>query len=241
MISQLNKGLVRALFFYGLFIPQICLADFVDWESLQLSLQRTTLKATDTTSLYLWSSGLLGVTMAYPQDDEFRARHGSHKIMSEKQAAIGDLMGTGIPGVLLASAQYWGFDRAGGERHFTALISTAVVTYIGKYSFGRRRPGDSDDHRSFPSGHTSTTFATATVLAYEYGWPVALPAYAVAAFTGASRIADDAHWLSDTVAGAFIGVIWGRASALNDEAKQVQSWLPFYEQGRVGLNFVSHF
>lgn len=247
-------GLTKwALFYFCTFIivhmtANEARADFVDWQNLKTALGQTATSSLDQTSGYLWAGSVLAVATANPKDDSFRAHNGNHQIMKKEISHYGDLLGTGIPGIALASAQYWGFDHLAGQRHFAALISAGVVTTTLKLAFGRQRPGGSADYKSFPSGHTSTTFASATVLAYEYGWTVGLPAYALAAFTGASRIADDAHWLSDVVGGAFIGVIFGRAAATetgaaatNTKAAAGPLWVPSYEQGRVALTFVSHF
>ena len=51
---------------------------------------------------------------------------------------------------------------------FTA-VTTVGATYILKYAVREERPDHSNRH-SFPSGHTSTTFATATFLQRRYGW-----------------------------------------------------------------------
>jgi undecaprenyl-diphosphatase len=61
---------------------------------------------------------------------------------------------------------------------------------------------------SFPSGHASLAFATATCLA------AALPRWAVLFFLGASavaaeRVLENAHYPSDVVAGAGLGVLCG--------------------------------
>ena len=86
-----------------------------------------------------------------------------------------------------------------------------------KASFGRHRPstGDSStsfdgfsiDHNSFPSGHTSTAFAIATVFANQYEkTPYIKPiSYGLAALTGLSRINDQKHWASDVFIGAALG------------------------------------
>jgi undecaprenyl-diphosphatase len=56
---------------------------------------------------------------------------------------------------------------------------------------------------SFPSGHTSNTFALATVSAlfFRRGWLVYLPAVLVAC----SRVYVGSHWPSDVLVSAFIG------------------------------------
>lgn len=98
---------------------------------------------------------------------------------------------------------------AAGRDLMRAQISAASWTYVVKYAVGRTRPNG--DPRSFPSGHSSATFATATVLQAHYGWKVGLPFYALGVYTAASRIHDRKHWLSDTVMGAAVGITAGRA------------------------------
>lgn len=89
-----------------------------------------------------------------------------------------------------------------------AQISAASWTFAMKLIAGRERPNG--EPRSFPSGHTSATFATATALQRHYGWKLGLPFYALASYTGVSRVTDDKHWASDVVFGAFVGIASGR-------------------------------
>jgi len=63
---------------------------------------------------------------------------------------------------------------------------------------------------SIPSGHSSGTFATATVLQRRYGWKVGIPAYRFAAYVAASRLSENKHLLSDVILGAAIGIMGGR-------------------------------
>jgi len=93
------------------------------------------------------------------------------------------------------------------------MLDAAVVNfgYTGllKLAVGRERPNGQDD-KSFPSGHTSNSFALAAVAERHYGWKLGVPAYLVAGLVGASRIQQDKHYLSDVVAGATLGYIVGR-------------------------------
>ncbi len=93
---------------------------------------------------------------------------------------------------------------------FSVGIMAATVKGI-KYVVDRQRPIGSPDgtHHSFPSGHTATSFMTATMLHKEYGWRspwFSIGGYTVAALTGVSRIMNNAHWMSDVVTGAAIGI-----------------------------------
>lgn len=97
--------------------------------------------------------------------------------------------------------------RLGAELVRAQLVA-AATTYGLKYAVDRTRPNG--DPRSFPSGHSSTAFATATVLQRRFGWKAGVPAFAVASYVGASRIAVGKHYLSDVVFGATLGVVAGR-------------------------------
>lgn len=89
-----------------------------------------------------------------------------------------------------------------------------------QYSFqafsGFRRGAKGFDHRAFPSIHTSSGMAVATVVTMELHRrrPAAVPFVAPVLFAagllpGIARIQLDQHWASDIVAGAFMGVFAG--------------------------------
>ena len=61
------------------------------------------------------------------------------------------------------------------------------------------------DGYAFPSGHASTTFASASVLEAHFGWKFGVPAYAFATYVAASRLHENRHYLSDVVFGGAIG------------------------------------
>lgn len=61
---------------------------------------------------------------------------------------------------------------------------------------------------SFPSGHTSTAFATATSLSLAYPkWYVIAPSFAYASAVGYSRLYLGVHYPSDVLAGAAFGTL----------------------------------
>jgi membrane-associated phospholipid phosphatase len=95
-----------------------------------------------------------------------------------------------------------------GADLFRAQLMAQATTHAIKYSVRRMRP---DSTRfSFPSGHASVTFASATVLQRRFGWKAGIPAYAVASYVAASRVQMKRHYLSDVAFGAALGIVAGR-------------------------------
>ncbi len=90
-----------------------------------------------------------------------------------------------------------------------AIIVNLTYTMALKFAVGRERP-DHSNNQSFPSGHASNAFASASVLAHHYGDRLGIPAYAVATLIATSRLANHRHHLSDVVAGAVFGYGVGR-------------------------------
>lgn len=104
-----------------------------------------------------------------------------------------------------------------------AILSAGAAVDLLKIALGRTRPkllfnidlysftGLSwrPDHWSFPSGHTATIVALAAALWWL--WPRHLLFYGLAAaIVAGSRIAAGAHYPSDVIAGALIGVLAAR-------------------------------
>ncbi|GBF21566.1 lipid A 1-phosphatase [Arenibacter sp. NBRC 103722] len=86
----------------------------------------------------------------------------------------------------------------------SALLNQAVTIGL-KYATGKSRPYNNGE-RAFPSGHTSTTFQSAAYIQKRYGWKFGIPAYALAGFTGYSRMNAKMHDGWDVLAGALIGI-----------------------------------
>ena len=88
------------------------------------------------------------------------------------------------------------------------LLSQAMVQSL-KYSIRRDRP-DHSNNKSFPSGHSASAFATATVLQRYYGWKVGAPAYALGGYVALARMSWNRHHASDVVMGAGFGIASAR-------------------------------
>jgi len=113
----------------------------------------------------------------------------------------------------------YGLNLAGvqGKHNFTDrtalyLLSEGIFagsTFTVKNLSKRARPSDKDNY-SFPSGHTGNAFAAAEFLNQEYGdispW-YGIAGYSIAASTGILRVYNNAHWFSDVVAGAGVGIL----------------------------------
>ena len=95
----------------------------------------------------------------------------------------------------------------GGEL-VRAQFVAEILTYSIKGAVQRPRPEGGG--YSFPSGHTTAAFATATVLQRHFGWKAGLPAYGAATYVAAQRVQGKRHYLSDVAFGAALGVVAGR-------------------------------
>jgi membrane-associated phospholipid phosphatase len=90
-----------------------------------------------------------------------------------------------------------------------AQIVSQVIVQSLKYSVRRDRP-DFSNNKSFPSGHSASMFATATVLQRYYGWKIGMPAYALGSYVALARMSWNRHHASDVVMGAGFGIASAR-------------------------------
>ncbi len=179
------------------------------------------------------------ITMSVRPADEALTDRGFDEV--DDALTLGDEYGNLLFQVPFAIG-WWGVGHAIGPRHadagrdmLRAQISAASWTYAIKFAVGRTRPNG--DPRSFPSGHSSATFAAATVLHRHYGWKAGLPLYALGVYTAAGRIHDRKHWLSDTVMGATVGIAAGHAVTFRLKERQVRV-VPSVAHGSVGIHVV---
>ncbi len=119
----------------------------------------------------------------------------------------------------------WGYatllgDSDGYREGWAMIEATAlsgVAAYGLKFVAGRETPEQTSDSNewlksgsSFPSLHSTAAFAVGTVLAEsgndEYRWLRRLLGYGLGFVTSYERLKHNDHWLSDTAAGAALGI-----------------------------------
>lgn len=126
-----------------------------------------------------------------------------------------------------------------------AYITSGIWAFVFKTALGRTRPNEynhwtgpgrifrpEDRHlvgcsefNSFPSGHTTTAFAIATVFAKRYKDvpAVGIAAYSLATLVGVSRMTENRHWGSDVLAGGLLGYLCGSSVVKNYEKRLLGS------------------
>jgi membrane-associated phospholipid phosphatase len=87
---------------------------------------------------------------------------------------------------------------------FVGRLRPKMLFEAGRYGFEPFRIGY--EFNSFPSGHATTVFALAAALSFFFPrWRIPLVVFA--AVVGLSRIVVGAHYLSDVMAGAYVGLM----------------------------------
>ena len=152
-------------------------------------------------------------------DGAFDRIRGSHPLVDKGFYAASELGDFSLLWHLLGAA-----NGLRSERHFAAWarltvalgIESVLVNGVIKGLFRRTRPAweVARPHRlrrprssSFPSGHASSAFLAATLLADED--PALRPLYVLAGLVAVSRIHVRIHHASDVAAGALLGVALG--------------------------------
>ena len=141
----------------------------------------------------------------------------SHAVTASN-VGVAALAGTGAGLFLLGHMKSNDQERETGILAGEAAIGALADTEIFKYAAGRERPftGTSPGRffvggDSFPSVHSSVSWAIASAIAHEYpGWLTQFLAYGGAGGVSAARWAGQKHFFSDVAIGAALGWYMGR-------------------------------
>lgn len=180
------------------------------------------------TLLFIGTVG--GALLIHRFDDEIRGEMGRNRSRSLDRfslhlSTVGDPLlhlGAALGGYGVASLSGSDLWRGRFEAFARALLVADGATLLIKTGVGRERPsvsGDrsaaspfslSKDHDSFPSMHTASSFAVASVLAsWTDSTSFRLLARVPAAAVAFSRLARDRHWGSDILPAVAIGELAG--------------------------------
>ena len=178
-------------------------------------------------STWLWAGGaVLASSLLDKRTDRWAANHQTANWNRAGRAA------NAVPYALALGAGVLYTGIAGEAASSTAETAIKAAAYtLGanlatRYVVGRARPdeglGNVDfqgfrsgaSRSSFASGHVGVAFALVTPFAQQHDMPWL---YGLAAATALGRVQKREHWLSDTVAGAFMGYAIG--SLLTDQQR----------------------
>lgn len=202
-------------------------------------------------------AGAVGFTYIFDRDIKSKLQTNKSKGFN-KAADAGTLAGDPFIHLGLAALVYGGGIAADspkwketGEMMGEALILTDASTFLIKEASGRGRPnvtpskgnfkpfGFKNDYDSFPSMHTSSSFALASVLA-STSENIAMKTlyYSAATFVGFSRMYNNKHWASDVVLGAALGELCGRVVTNYHASGTKVSFVPQAYESGAGLALV---
>ena len=202
---------------------------------------------------------LAAIAVAHHYDTQVRTHfdQGSSRPNGPKETGA---LSDALPGAALFLGT-WGYATLigshAGETEAGNMLESGglsfVTAYALKYIVRRQGPADTTDPNhwfkgggsSFPSEHTTAAFAVGTVLAEsgnpEFRWVRRVVGYGVGFGTAYLRMKHNAHWLSDTVAGAALGAATAHfvmnRSAQREEAEGSTEMSVVPVQGGVMLAF----
>ena len=177
---------------------------------------------------------------AYPADESTSTSWSGSRALDAALEA-GETIG-GARFRFLGSAATYLAGRAAGSTKVSAVgrdllraqIIAQTVTAAIKLAARRERPDGAQ--YSFPSGHSSVTFGSATVLQQHYGWKARVLAYGVATYVAASRVQEERHFLSDCAFGAAVGIVAGRTVTIGVGNRRF-AVAPIVTRGGGGVSF----
>lgn len=167
---------------------------------------------------------LAAIAASHHYDDQVRRHFTVGKYAGNLTSTNTHDLQDGLPTAAVVGATwlYSGLIRdSNGQRETGEMLEAGVLAtasaYAMKFAVRRERPDETADSSkfgsgggSFPSYHSTLAFAVGTVLAEsgndDVRWIRRVLGYGLGAFTSYERLKHNAHWLSDTVAGAGLGI-----------------------------------
>ncbi len=180
--------------------------------------------------LFYWTVGIviaaIAIAVAFHFDEVVKTwmlDHQSHttRAFMENVSRFGDWPEHALAGLGLMALARWRRNKKWTRIIVAALIALSIAGLTGrviKISTGRARPSvkaeqmwngprlSGSKYHSFPSGHVDASVGFFSVLLLA-NWRIGLPCLAIPALIGFSRMYLGAHYLSDVVCAAVLGIV----------------------------------
>jgi membrane-associated phospholipid phosphatase len=142
--------------------------------------------------------------------------------------------------VIAYGSTFYKDDPQGRMQFYKSILTNTAITYALKMSVKKERP-NAKNNRSFPSGHTSTSFQSAAFLHKRYGLKAAIPLYLGATYVAYNRVDSKNHYTEDVVAGALIGSLSSYYFTRSYRTKkQYANLTPVVSNKMLGVQFNAH-
>ena len=180
-------------------------------------------------SVFYWTLGVLiaaiAIAASFYFDDvvrDFIAQHQNQGLRNfmRNVSRFGDWPEHFALGLILAAVAWWRGNKKWTRIFLSMLIALSIAGLAGraiKVTTGRARPSVkseqawngprlSSKYHAFPSGHAVASTAFFAVLTFA-SWQIGLPCLVIPILIGFSRIYGGAHYLSDVICAAVLGIL----------------------------------
>ena len=180
-------------------------------------------------SVFYWTLGvliaLIAIAASFYFDDmvrDFIAQHQDRGLrnLMRNVSRFGDWPEHFFPGLALAGVAWWRGNKKWTRIFLSMVIALSIAGLASRaieISTGRARPSVkseevwngprwSSKYHAFPSGHVTASAAFFAVIAFA-NWRIGLPFLAIPILIGCSRIYGVAHYLSDVICAAVLGIL----------------------------------
>lgn len=127
-------------------------------------------------------------------------------------------------------------------------ILTSAMVWPTKKLTNIERPNEKP--YAFPSGHTAYAFTIATFIDKEFRYKkpwLSIASYSIAGATGILRVLNNAHWMSDILAGAGVGILsvntiyWLHAKISKESGRNTAILPVVFPNGQPGISLTVKF